>query len=296
MNASATRQTRDAAFTTGSVDQWSDAWSSVLDDPARALTYTAGAPRTVKALYHRFYFEDLWSMMGASAQTARYLELGAGRGTTSMYLRARGCDVTMLDLSDEAIELARRTYDLVGIPVPKMVKANGEATGLPANSFECIYNIGLLEHFEDPRKVLAESLRLLSPGGLLFSVVVPLVSPLRAAVAQSVFSPWKLPRTIVRTVRTKAAGMRVAAGEALRTTFGARDYERWAKEIGASDVSCIPYNPYRECYDSAVWQGRLQVPLYRLHHAVRALAGSTPSMRCARGVAQCELLTFRKPQ
>src|SRR5262249_14202679 len=77
---------------TGSVAAWDRAWKNLADDdPAAVVVFTRGRPRTVRQLYQRAYFEDLWALMGGRAKGARYLELGCGRGTTSMYLASRGC-------------------------------------------------------------------------------------------------------------------------------------------------------------------------------------------------------------
>ena len=53
-----------------------------------------------------------------------------------------------------------------------MLRADARDTRLPAESYDCIYSVGLLEHFEDPKPLLEEAVRLLRPGGLHFAVIV----------------------------------------------------------------------------------------------------------------------------
>jgi ubiquinone/menaquinone biosynthesis C-methylase UbiE len=44
----------------------------------------------------------------------------------------------------------------------------GEALSFPDESFDLVYSSNVLEHVQDPARVLAESVRVLKPGGYLF--------------------------------------------------------------------------------------------------------------------------------
>jgi len=84
--------------------------------------------------------------------------MGAGKGTTSMYLADAGYeDITMVDLSDAGFKLATENCRREGVTPPKMMIADCEKTGLKEETYDCIYNIGLLEHFEDPAPTLRET-------------------------------------------------------------------------------------------------------------------------------------------
>lgn len=101
----------------GEFEKWDEAWSTIK----HPLLYTSGNPRILLEFWQKSYFEDLWAIMGEKASSARYLELGSGRGTTSMYLRARNCDVTMLDLAAHAFHLAKVNFKKCDIKLPKLV-------------------------------------------------------------------------------------------------------------------------------------------------------------------------------
>ena len=90
-----------------------------------------------------------------------------------MYIAGRNDNVTLVDLSATALDLATENFRCAGLRAPATHQADAADTGLPTAAYDCVYNIGLLEHFEDPTPVLAESLRLLAPGGLLFMVIIP---------------------------------------------------------------------------------------------------------------------------
>ena len=80
----------------------------------------------------------------------------------------------------------------------------------------------------------------------------------------------------------------------MRTAFARERYVGWLRDAGAVDVACIPYNPYHELYRGRAI-GRVQLPFYRLHGALRRTFGRAPYLRTWKCTAQCELLIGRKP-
>ncbi len=95
---------------------------------------------------------------------ARILEVGAGSGRDSLNLAELGARVTVLDYSPSALRVVA-THDKAG----KLSLSRGDALALPFpdDSFDIVFHQGLLEHFRDPRHLLAENARVLKPGGLL---------------------------------------------------------------------------------------------------------------------------------
>jgi len=277
----------------GNWQEWHAIWAE-LKSGGGDMLFTPGRPQNLLEFWQRCYFEDLWGLLGHPGAGVKCVELGSGRGTTSMYLTAQGCDVTMVDLSPAAFEQAARNFRQTGLPLPRMVLADACNTGLPSESCDCVYNIGLLEHFEDPAPVLRESWRLLRQGGLLFSVIVPQVPASRRWLAELLFVPWRL---LLRPARSCAKRFLrrsqtvPLAGEMVRTDYTRQHYERWMQNIGAADVRCVPYNPYH-----GLWKARLSIgpllPLYRLHHSLKRKA---PKLQTWPSVAMCDLLWGRKP-
>lgn len=101
------------------------------------------------------------------------LELGAGRGTISLYLRKRhGFNVALNDVSDSAMRLARANFNYFNEPADFQV---GDATHLPFsdNSFDVVSSIGLLEHLENYCEVLREIERVLKPNGVMIQINIP---------------------------------------------------------------------------------------------------------------------------
>jgi ubiquinone/menaquinone biosynthesis C-methylase UbiE len=102
----------------------------------------------------------------------RVMEIGCGRGSLSCYFSDAGYDCTLVDLSEKVLETAEKIFSNNDLDAKFLV---GDANDLemPDNSFDVIYSIGLLEHFEDVETTLKEQIRVLADGGIWFGYIVP---------------------------------------------------------------------------------------------------------------------------
>jgi 2-polyprenyl-3-methyl-5-hydroxy-6-metoxy-1,4-benzoquinol methylase len=97
----------------------------------------------------------------------RVLELGCGDGVNAVFMAQRGCEVTAVDISATAIEMARRKALDAGVNLDLLV---GDVFELGLDgSFDLVFDRGLLHHlqvfqFEDYCALVADRLR---TGGLL---------------------------------------------------------------------------------------------------------------------------------
>lgn len=94
----------------------------------------------------------------------RIVDLGCGNGRLAILLAKAGNAVTGVDSSEEQIRLARENAALVHA-VPEFRIAPMEETGLPASAFDAVILSQSLHHAAKPKEALAESHRLLVPGG-----------------------------------------------------------------------------------------------------------------------------------
>lgn len=114
-------------------------------------------------------FREVLAGMG-DPNGKKILEAGSGRGIISAELAACGADVHLLDLSEEAIGIARRYFSSRGLGGSF---TQGDILALPFadKSFEVVWNAGVLEHFDasDQVRAVKEMARVLRPGGLFIS-------------------------------------------------------------------------------------------------------------------------------
>ena len=102
----------------------------------------------------------------------RCLEVGCGRGTISSYFSDAGYECTLLDISEEAINIAKEIFRRNELKGKFKI---GDAINIPFNdnSFDIIGSIGLLEHFQDIESPIKEQIRVLDKGGIFLGYVVP---------------------------------------------------------------------------------------------------------------------------
>jgi SAM-dependent methyltransferase len=94
------------------------------------------------------------------------LDVASGQGQFLSYAASRGLEVSGVDISDVAVEEARRL-------VPEAVVEVGEAESLPFPdaSFDYVTCLGSLEHFPDPLAAASEMSRVLRPDGTVLIFV-----------------------------------------------------------------------------------------------------------------------------
>ena len=156
----------------GDVESFNENWKK--REEANYTHWTRGSIENQIQLAFRNHwqlFSELISKDGASTGD-KVLEIGCGRGSLSCYFSDAGYDCTLLDLSENAIDLAKEIFKKNNLKANFIV---GDANNLDLkdNSFDVIYSIGLLEHFDDVEQTLSEQIRVLNDGGIWFGYIVP---------------------------------------------------------------------------------------------------------------------------
>jgi ubiquinone/menaquinone biosynthesis C-methylase UbiE len=98
----------------------------------------------------------------AGTRGLKVLEVGCGLGTDGAQFVAAGADYTGVDLTEAAVELARKRFELFDLP-GKFQTADAENLPFPDESFDLVYSHGVLHHTPETGKAIREIHRVLRP-------------------------------------------------------------------------------------------------------------------------------------
>ena len=152
--------------------------NSTLKERVRAFwqenpcgTKFADAPpgsRTFYELVEEHRYKKEWHIPTAAGfahtKDLAVLEVGCGLGTDGAQFAKAGARYTGIDLTDAAVGLAKRRFELFDLPGTFRV-ADAERLDFPDNSFDLVYSHGVLHHTPDTAAAVREIHRVLRPGG-----------------------------------------------------------------------------------------------------------------------------------
>ena len=99
-----------------------------------------------------------------SARGLKVLEIGCGLGTDGAQFAEAGADYTGVDLTEAAVELARKRFELFGL-AGHFQTADAESLDFDDGSFDLVYSHGVLHHTPETGKAIRDIHRVLRPGG-----------------------------------------------------------------------------------------------------------------------------------
>ena len=124
--------------------------------------YTVASLSLIESYY-------LWLLDQLALQSGGHLlDISCGAGELVRLAQQRGHIATGIDISHV---VARAAHHLVPSP-SRILVGTGEKLPFPDAAFDCVTNIGSLEHFVDPAAGVREMARVLQPGGQAL-VLVP---------------------------------------------------------------------------------------------------------------------------
>lgn len=103
--------------------------------------------------------------LGLDPRGLRALDIGCGGGLLAEEFARLGCDVSGIDPSLESLAAARAHAEEQGLRIDYR-PGTGEAIAFADGVFDIAYSCDVLEHVADLPRVLAETARILRPGGV----------------------------------------------------------------------------------------------------------------------------------
>jgi len=135
-------------------DALSEGWLSAEDHPIALL-------RSENTLRNPWIIKTIEEQKGL----CKILDIGCGAGLLTTPLAKLGHSVSGIDSSVSSLEVARNLGK--GLSA-EYIEGKAEALPFEDASFDVVSAMDLLEHVENPAKVIEEASRVLKPGGLFF--------------------------------------------------------------------------------------------------------------------------------
>ena len=189
----------------------------------------------------------------------RVLEVGAGSGRDSVALSRDGAMAIVLDYSPASLRLVREQARAQGLTI-HLVHADALAMPFRDGSVDIVFHQGLLEHFRDPRPLLAENARITRSGGRVV-VDVPQTFHLYTLMKQIMiglniwFAGWETqftPAGLERRLREAGLTVRRSYGEWMVPGLAYRVLRELLKRgLGLS----LPLEPRGPAWWAAMWDG-----------------------------------------
>jgi SAM-dependent methyltransferase len=151
------------------VDTVRDFWQSHINNE-----YYTGAQRASDEYFAEiedrryrthYHLPELFASLDGDGK--KLLEVGCGIGVDSIQLAKRGYQVTAVDLTENALTVARQFAERRGVSIDFQL-GNAEGLDFPDASFDAVYSFGVLHHTPDIGRSVAEVHRVLRPGGTAY--------------------------------------------------------------------------------------------------------------------------------
>jgi len=136
---------------------------------------------------------------GPEARAGDVLDLACGSGHQTLAWAERGFRVTGLDFDCDLLLAGRARLERAGASAATWTQADAVSLPFRDGAFDAVFNNSLLEHVPDWRTVLAETARVLRPGGVFAMYTTNRACPLQQEVNHFPFYSW-LPDPLQRRV------------------------------------------------------------------------------------------------
>ena len=158
-----------------------------------ALKYAAYLKTPAGRLRFELAWENVRRFLPPDASKQRALDVGGGTGAASVQLAQMGCEVVLLDASEEMLRIARQQAE-AGSTAQRIFFCHAFARQLPelcgAESFDIVVCHNLLEYAEDPFTTVHDIAHVLRQDAVLSLLVRNRMGEVLKAAIKS--GNWKL--------------------------------------------------------------------------------------------------------
>jgi len=104
-------------------------------------------------------------------QGMRVVEIGFAPGKQLAYVaKTYGAIVTGVDYSVSGVEIAKNLFSVLGLSGDLLCEDVFDMS-IPMGTFDFVYSVGVIEHFDDPRELVSKHIELLKPDGVCLILV-----------------------------------------------------------------------------------------------------------------------------
>ncbi|MEV6929147.1 methyltransferase domain-containing protein [Dactylosporangium sp. NPDC051485] len=197
----------------------------------------------------------------------KVLDVGAGPATITRDLAARVAHVTALEVTEEAVAVARE--GLAGVANAEVVRGDVHALPFPDDTFCVVHAHQVLQHVADPVRALREMRRVCKPGGYI-------------AARDSDYAGFVWHPALPELDDWMALYQRMARANGGEPDAGRR-LLAWAREAGLTDVTATSSTwCFADDEDRAWWGGMWADRVRSSAMARQALAAGVPEEELAR--------------
>ena len=119
-------------------------------------------------IIHYIHTQNMANEFPPPGKDINLLDLGGGTGKYSIILSKMGYNVTLADISDQSLEIARINIEKENLNI-KILNSSGENLPIENEAYDIIVMIGgVINYTPNPEKLIQECKRVLKKGGILY--------------------------------------------------------------------------------------------------------------------------------
>ena len=124
----------------------------------------------VRSALQRWYEAPLLQRLGGRTDALQVLEIGCGRGVGTQIIIERfgAASVNAFDLDPDMVQKAARRLAAYGVGRVRLSVGDAAAIAADNESFDAVFDFGIVHHVPEWRRAVSEVARVLRPGGRFF--------------------------------------------------------------------------------------------------------------------------------